>query len=107
MEKNTQCVLAQSSALAVPAWRRDLAEPAASGIDVRSRLGSVGTVATVRTTPTHVEFMREKSVQIADRRIRTLLNSQQLSSYGFGTPVGVDTNGVEVLTGVPPRSRPV
>jgi hypothetical protein len=47
--------------------------------------------------------MQEKSALTAT----VLQDTQLLSVYGFGTPVGVGAPRVDVVAGVPPRSRPV
>lgn len=112
MRINTQSVLALSAtpaamgSEAVCIW----AAPAASGIGagIRSHVEPMGTVATVRSGSLQGERARENSVQLGVKRMRTiLLNSLQLSGYGFGAPVDVNVQDVDVPTGVPPRSRPV
>lgn len=108
----TQSVRAMSAtAVSVCTERvRPLAAQNASGngTDVRHHVKPQGGAAAVRIAPMP-GLMREKSVHILlAERVQTVLgNTQQLSGYGFGTPVGVDAPRIDVATGVPPRSRPV
>jgi hypothetical protein len=80
---------------------------AALGADIRSHVELNGGDTAVRIAPTH-RVMRDKSALLVEKRVETTLrNTQQLSGYGFGTPVGVGALRVDVVAGVPPRSRPV
>jgi hypothetical protein len=105
----TQSVLAMSAASV--SVRAESACPLAAsttGAGIREHVELTGSAVTVRSVAPTAGFMRDKSALILAKQVRTATrNTQQLSGYGFGTPVGVDAPRVDVATGVPPRSRPV
>ncbi len=80
---------------------------AALGVEPRNHVELNGGDTAVRIAPKH-RVMQEKSALLTAKRVETTLrDTQLLSVYGFGTPVGVGAPRVDVVAGVPPRSRPV
>jgi hypothetical protein len=75
---------------------------AALGVEPRNQVELSGGGTAVRIAPKH-RVMQEKSALVAT----VLQDTELLSVYGFGTPVGVGAPRVDVMAGVPPRSRPV
>ena len=109
MKNNTKSVLGMSAA-SVSVRAESACSPAASTIRaaIREHAELPGTAVTVHSVAPIAGFMRDKSALILVNQVRTASRkTQQLSGYGFGTPVGVDASRLDVATGVPPRSRPV
>lgn len=96
------------SAASIAVSREWVCPTAALGVEPRNHVELTGGDTAVRITPPKHRVMQDKSALIAANRVQTTLrDTQLLSVYGFGTPVGVGAPRVDVVAGVPPRSRPV